>query len=189
MGLLNVIRKLRIRQVLPIREIACGTGFSRNNSIKQYLNADTIERQLATPERLSKLDPFAKKLSGVMSCRPSRPSPMTHTSACSPLAPSRPRPSGSGPPHVTEAPVAGTRFQPPGIGSSVIAKASTPLTISPATAAVCRPMAMPGSRTSIDPVPSAMVARVAHVRRMLVDIYRSPSSPFAEEAIGQIAQL
>ena len=61
MGPLNVIRKLRLRQGLPIREIERGTGLSRN-TIKKYLKADTIEPKFATPERSSKLDPFAEKL-------------------------------------------------------------------------------------------------------------------------------
>jgi len=38
-----------------------GTGLSRN-TIKKYLKADTIEPKFATPERSSKLDPFAEKL-------------------------------------------------------------------------------------------------------------------------------
>ena len=61
MGLLNIIRKLRLRDKLPIREIARRTRMSRN-TIKKYLNADTIEPKFATPERSSKLDPFADKL-------------------------------------------------------------------------------------------------------------------------------
>ena len=63
MGLLNVIRKLRLRYGLPIREIERRTGLSRN-TIKKYLKADTIEPKFATPERSSKLDPFAESLAG-----------------------------------------------------------------------------------------------------------------------------
>ena len=54
MGLLNVIRKLRLREKLPIREIARRTGLSRN-TIKKYLNSGTIEPSFATPARPSKL--------------------------------------------------------------------------------------------------------------------------------------
>jgi transposase len=63
MGLLNVIRKLRLRQGLAIREIERRTGVSRN-TIKKYLKADVIEPKFATPERSSKLDPFAETLAG-----------------------------------------------------------------------------------------------------------------------------
>lgn len=63
MGLLNVIRKLRLRQGLALREIERRTGVSRN-TIKKYLKADVIEPQFATPERSSKLDPFAETLTG-----------------------------------------------------------------------------------------------------------------------------
>ncbi len=58
MGLLNIIRKLRLRLGLPIREIARRTGLSRN-TVKKYLKAGTIEPVFATPERSSKLDPIA----------------------------------------------------------------------------------------------------------------------------------
>ena len=63
MGLLNIIRKLRLRLGLPIREIARRTGLSRN-TVKKYLKEGTIEPVFATPERSSKLDPFAEKLAG-----------------------------------------------------------------------------------------------------------------------------
>ncbi|HKH29160.1 MAG TPA: IS21 family transposase [Sphingomicrobium sp.] len=61
MGLLNIIRRMALREKLPIREIARRTGPSRN-TIKKYLNAGTIEPRFATPERPSKLDPFAERL-------------------------------------------------------------------------------------------------------------------------------
>jgi len=63
MGLLNIIRRMALREKLPLREIAWRTGMSRN-TIKKYLNAGKIEPQFATPERQSKLDPFAGKLAG-----------------------------------------------------------------------------------------------------------------------------
>ena len=63
MGLLNVIRRMALREQLPIREIARRTGLSRN-TIKKYLNAGTIEPRFTTPERPSKLDPFAERLTG-----------------------------------------------------------------------------------------------------------------------------
>src|SRR3954453_22918353 len=61
MGLLNIIRRMALREKLPIREIARRTGLSRN-TIKKHLNAGTIEPRFATPERPSKLDPFAERL-------------------------------------------------------------------------------------------------------------------------------
>ena len=72
MGLLNVIRKLRLRQGLPIREIERRTGLSRN-TIKKYLKDDTIEPKFATPDRPSKLDPFAEKLAGWLKTNAGRP--------------------------------------------------------------------------------------------------------------------
>jgi len=63
MGLLNIIRRMALREKLPIREISRRTGMSRN-TITKYLNAGTIEPQFTTPERQSKLDPFAEKLAG-----------------------------------------------------------------------------------------------------------------------------
>jgi transcriptional regulator with XRE-family HTH domain len=63
MGLLNVIRRMALREQLPIREIARRTGLSRN-TIRKYLKSGAIEPRFATPERPSKLDPFAQKLAG-----------------------------------------------------------------------------------------------------------------------------
>ena len=63
MGLLNIIRRMSLRQKLSIREISRRTGLSRN-TITKHLNAGTIEPHFTTPERHSKLDPFADKLAG-----------------------------------------------------------------------------------------------------------------------------
>ena len=62
MGLLNIIRRMHLRQKLSIREIARRTGLSRN-TVTKHLAADTVESKFATPERPSKLDPFADRLS------------------------------------------------------------------------------------------------------------------------------
>ena len=63
MGLLNIIRRMHLRQKLSIREIGRLTGVSRN-TVTKHLAANTIEPKFATPERQSKLDPFAEKLAG-----------------------------------------------------------------------------------------------------------------------------
>ncbi len=63
MGLLNIIRRMSLREKLSIREISRRTGLSRN-TIAKYLNAGTSEPKFTTPERPSKLDPFAEKLTG-----------------------------------------------------------------------------------------------------------------------------
>jgi len=63
MGLLNIIRRMFLREKLSIREIRRRTGLSRN-TIAKYLNAGTVEPTFTTPGRVSKLDPFAKKLTG-----------------------------------------------------------------------------------------------------------------------------
>ena len=63
MGLLNIIRRMHLRQKLSIREIARRTGLSRN-TVTKHLAAGTVEPKFATPERPSKLDPFAEKLAG-----------------------------------------------------------------------------------------------------------------------------
>ena len=62
MGFLNIIRRMSLREKLPIREIVRRTGLSRN-TVRRYLAADMVEPKFATPDRPSKLDPFAEKLS------------------------------------------------------------------------------------------------------------------------------
>ncbi|SEA94281.1 hypothetical protein SAMN05444370_12025 [Rubrimonas cliftonensis] len=52
---------MALREQPPIREIARRTGLSRN-TIRKYLKSGAVEPKFATPERPSKLDPFAEKL-------------------------------------------------------------------------------------------------------------------------------
>ncbi|AVA24863.1 IS21 family insertion sequence transposase domain-containing protein (plasmid) [Rhizobium sp. NXC24] len=63
MGLLNIIRRMALREKLSVREISRRTGLSRN-TIANYLSAGTIEPKFTVPERPSKLDPLADKLAG-----------------------------------------------------------------------------------------------------------------------------
>jgi transposase len=61
MGLLNIVRRMALREKLSIREIARRTGLSRN-TVTKHLNAGTIEPKFVVPKRPSKLDDFADKL-------------------------------------------------------------------------------------------------------------------------------
>ena len=63
MALLSVIRRWHFRDEMPIREIERRTGLSRD-TIHKYLRAGTVEPAFKVPDRPSKLDPFAEKLSG-----------------------------------------------------------------------------------------------------------------------------
>lgn len=72
MGLLNIIHRMQTRQKLSIGEIARLTGVSRNTGAK-HLAANTIEPKFATPERASKLDPFAEKLAGWLKTEAGKP--------------------------------------------------------------------------------------------------------------------
>jgi transposase len=63
MDLLSVIRRWRLRDEIPLREIERRTGLSRN-TIRKYLRADTVVPEFKVPDRSSKLDPFAEKLTG-----------------------------------------------------------------------------------------------------------------------------
>ncbi|PZX36296.1 helix-turn-helix resolvase-like protein [Roseinatronobacter thiooxidans] len=63
MGFLKVIRTWALRDKMPIREIARRTGISRN-TIKKYLREGIVEPAFQTPDRPSKLDPYATQLTG-----------------------------------------------------------------------------------------------------------------------------
>ncbi|WP_235491556.1 helix-turn-helix domain-containing protein, partial [Frigoribacterium sp. Leaf186] len=64
MELLSVIRRWRHRDDLSIREISRRSGLSRN-TVRKYLRADRLEPQFLVPDRPSKLDPYADKLSAM----------------------------------------------------------------------------------------------------------------------------
>jgi len=63
MALLSVIRRWAFREKLSIREISRRTGLSRN-TIRKYLRSGSVEPSFKVPDRPSKLDAFADKLSG-----------------------------------------------------------------------------------------------------------------------------
>jgi transposase len=62
MALLSVIRRWAFRDQLSIRAISRRTGLSRN-TIRKYLRSGAVEPKFAVPDRPSKLDLFADKLS------------------------------------------------------------------------------------------------------------------------------
>ena len=72
MGLLNINRRRHLREKLSAREIARRTGLSRN-TVSKHLAANTTELKYATPERPSKLDPFAEKLAGWLESEATKP--------------------------------------------------------------------------------------------------------------------
>jgi transposase len=65
MELLSVIRRWRYRDHFSIREISRRTGLSRN-TVRKYLRSDTVEPKFNIPDRSSKLDPYADKLSQML---------------------------------------------------------------------------------------------------------------------------
>ena len=65
MELLSVIRRWRYRDHYSIREISRRTGLSRN-TVRKYLRPDTVEPKFNIPDRPSKLDPYADKLSQML---------------------------------------------------------------------------------------------------------------------------
>ena len=65
MELLSVIRRWHYRDRFSIREISRRTGLSRN-TVRKYLRTDSVEPKFRVPERASKLDPYAAKLSQML---------------------------------------------------------------------------------------------------------------------------
>ena len=65
MELLSVIRRWHCRDHFSIREISRRTGLSRN-TVRKYLRSDTVEPRFNIPDRPSKLDPYADKLSHML---------------------------------------------------------------------------------------------------------------------------
>jgi transcriptional regulator with XRE-family HTH domain len=65
MELLSVIRRWRHRDHFSIREISRRTGLSRN-TVRKYLRSDSVEPRFNVPDRHSKLDPYADKLSAML---------------------------------------------------------------------------------------------------------------------------
>src|SRR5476649_1418826 len=64
MELLSVIRRWHYRDHFSIREISRRTGLSRN--IRKYLRSDSEEPKFRIPDRPSRLDPYADKLSHML---------------------------------------------------------------------------------------------------------------------------
>ena len=65
MELLSVIRRWHYRDHFSIREISRRTGLSRN-TVRKYLRSDSVEPKFAVPDRPSRLDPYADKLSHML---------------------------------------------------------------------------------------------------------------------------
>jgi transposase len=72
MALLSVIRRWHFRDQLSIHEISRRTGLSRN-TVRKYLRSDIVDPKFKVPDRPSKLDAFADKLSAWLKTEASRP--------------------------------------------------------------------------------------------------------------------
>lgn len=72
MALLSVIRRWHFREHLSIREICRRTGLSRN-TIRKYLRSEAVEPAFKVPDRPSKLDPFADRLSAWLKTEANKP--------------------------------------------------------------------------------------------------------------------
>src|SRR3954453_6462334 len=83
MALLSVIRRWHFREQLSIRAIARRTGLSRN-TIRKYLRSDAVQPVFRTPDRPSKLDPFAERLAAWLRTDVRRPRKQKRTAPAVP---------------------------------------------------------------------------------------------------------
>ena len=74
MEVLNLIRRLRLREKLSLHEIARRTFLSRN-TVKKYLKAEIVEPKFDASNRASKLDPFSEKLAAWLNLMPCKHRP------------------------------------------------------------------------------------------------------------------
>ncbi|NBZ89422.1 hypothetical protein GV832_17685 [Rhodobacteraceae bacterium CYK-10] len=72
MEVLNLIRRLRLREKLSVHEIARRTFLSRN-TVKKYLKAEIVEPKFDASNRASKLDPFAEKQAAWLKSEAAKP--------------------------------------------------------------------------------------------------------------------
>lgn len=72
MALLSVIRRWHFREERSIREISRVTGLSRN-TVRKYLRLGGVEPKFKVPDRPSKLDPFADRLSAWLKSEANKP--------------------------------------------------------------------------------------------------------------------
>ena len=72
MALLSVIRRWHFREHLSIRAISRRTGLSRN-TVRKYLRSDDVEPKFKVPDRPSKLNPFADRLSTWLKAEANKP--------------------------------------------------------------------------------------------------------------------
>lgn len=72
MALLSVIRRWHFREERSIREISRVTGLSRN-TVRKYLRLGGVEPKFKVPDRPSKLDPFADRLSAWLKTEANKP--------------------------------------------------------------------------------------------------------------------
>jgi transposase len=68
-ALLSVIRRWRLRDGMTVREIARRTGLSRN-TLRKYLDSETVEPAYAARKSTSKLDAFEDKLTKWLETEP-----------------------------------------------------------------------------------------------------------------------